>query len=271
MIDKLSLTIYSQPNFQYLELNGEIIEDQYRRNMYKYLCKLDQNMTVLYEPHKFSDVRNDMIPFTKIDLNPKHFECFDLMLAHLFAIFKYDESNHVSGEQFNITRLDVAVDLEDFNIKHILSSLHVKNIRDENMSFYKGTIYAGSDPKIRIYNKNKEIKSRLKKGWDITQYEKELLESGKDHTRFEIQKRHLGLKLDQLPNAAEGLVAYFDRLEFFDLKIDCACTVMQYLYKQINRKFRADLEKFKNMQIVPELKEKYIKEVREWFVSKEPF
>ncbi len=270
MIDKLSLTIYRQPNFQYLELNGEIKEDQYKRNMYKYLCQLN-NIVVLYEPHKFSDVRNDMIPFTKVDLNPKHFESFDHMLAHMLVIFKYEEDDRIPLVQFNITRLDVAVDLEVFTIKHILSSLHVKNIRDENMNFYKGTIYAGSDPMIRIYNKDKEIKSRLKKGWDITQYEKDLLESGKEHTRFEIQKRHIGLKLDQLPAAAEGLASYFDRLEFFDLKVDCACTVMQYLHRQINRKFRAELEKFKDMQIVPELKHRYIQSVREWFTSKEPF
>lgn len=270
MIDKLSLTIYRQPNFQYLENNGEIKEDRYRQNMYKYLCQLD-HIVVLYEPHKFSDVRNDMIPFTKVDLNPKHFESFDHMLAHLLVIFKYEEDDRIPLVQFNITRLDVAVDLEDFNTKHILSSLHVKNIRDENMNFYKGTIYAGSDPKIRIYNKNNEIKRRQKKGWDITPYENGLLESGKDHTRFEVQKRNTGLKLAYLIEAAEGLASYFDRLEFFDLKVDCSCTVMHVLYKQINRKFRKELEKFKDMQIVPELKKKYIASIREWFISKEPF
>lgn len=270
MIDKLSLTIYRQPNFQYLELNGEITEAYSKRQMYKYICELD-HIVVLYEPHRFSDARNDMIPFTKIDLNPKYFECFDHMLACLFVIFKYDENDLIPAEDFNITRLDIAVDLEDFNIKHILSSLHVKNIRDESMNLIKGTIYAGSDPKVVIYNKNSEILNRIKKRWDVTPYELKMLESGKEHTRFEVRKRHTGLKLAHLPAAAEALAVYFDRLEFFDLKVDCACTVMQFLYKQINRKFRADLEKFKNMQIVPALKEKYIASVREWFTSKEPF
>ena len=80
--------------------------------------------------------------------------------------------------------------MEDFSSKiYFFQPLNIKKIRSDSFNIFKGTIYGGSDPKIRIYDKVKEIKSRLRKNEKITEYEKGLLESGKSWTRFEIQKR----------------------------------------------------------------------------------
>jgi cobalamin biosynthesis Mg chelatase CobN len=271
MIDKLSLTCNRPPAYSYLERYGDTSEDEFRRRLYKYVCEL-QTATVFYKPHKFGQELNDRINFTKVDINPKRFSCFWEMWAYLDSMFRDVNSEvDLSLEEFNVTRVDIAVDLEDFNIKHILSSLHVKNIRDEGLSFYKGTIYAGTDPKIRIYNKIAEIKNRLRKKKEITAYERGLLESGKDYTRFEIQKRTDHLNLKRLSETCEELSSYFDRMEFFALEENCSCAVMQFVYKQVNRKFRDSLERFKNLQIIPDLKARYIESVRDWFAVKEPF
>ena len=214
MIDKLSLTTYRPPSNMFLELNGDVYEQEHRKNLYKYSCRLDKAY-VLWKPHKFGQEMNDRISYCKIDLNPKHFICYGEMWAYMDRIFR-DGKGEVEIEPgfFHVSRVDIAVDLEDFNIKHVLSSLHVKNIRDESLNIYKGTIYAGTDPKIRIYNKTNEIKARLRKGFDITEEEKRILETGKDYTRFEIQIRKTGLNLKTLSETAAGLASYFDRLEF---------------------------------------------------------
>jgi len=271
MIDKISLTCNFEPNYTYMDLHGDTSEDPYRVRLYKYICNLDF-ATVMYKPHKFSPELNDRIKFSKVDINPKRFSCYSEMWAYLDSLFReYDSPFDILPESFNVTRVDIAVDLENFNIKHILSSLHVKNIRDESLSFYKGTIYAGTDPKIRIYNKIAEIKNRIRKHKEITAYEQHLLDSGKEYTRFEIQKRTDNLNLKKLTENFEELSSYFDRIEFFSLQENCSCSVMQFLYKQINRKFRNNLECFKNLQIIPDLKDRYIKSAREWFSLKEPF
>ena len=47
---------------------------------------------------------------------------------------------------------------------------------------------------------------------------------------------------------------------------------MQFIYKKINRKFRKDLERFKNLEIIQELKNRYIESTAKWFSSDtEPF
>ena len=176
MIDKLSLTTYRHPNNTFLELNGDVYEQEHRKNLYKYSCRLSKAY-VLWKPHKFGQEMNDRISYTKIDLNPKHFACHGDTWAYIDRVFRNGKSEvDIEPEFFHVSRVDIAVDLEDFNIKHVLSSLHVKHIRDESMNFYKGTIYAGTDPKIRIYNKTSEIKARLRKGFDITEDEKRILE-----------------------------------------------------------------------------------------------
>jgi hypothetical protein len=268
MIDKLSLTTFIEPAKEYLELHGNITIDENRVNIFKYLAKLDKAV-ILYCPHKYSDNTNANIPFTKVDLNPKYFECYDHMEAYLFAIFDRPD---LSPEDFNVSRIDIAVDLQNFPIDRLLSMLRIKKIRSDSLSFYKGTIYAGSDPKIRIYEKTKEIKSRLKKGYKITDYEKKLLASGNSYTRFEIQIRNVKKTLKEIKDDPASLASYFDRLEIFDLQKSDDIGVLQILYKYINRKFRKELEKYKNSGVVEEIKKQYIDSVTSFFNSdKEPF
>lgn len=267
MIDKLSLTIYDMPDREYLENNGEITEDPHRSHIYKFNCRLDK-ATVLYYPHKFSEKTNAKIPFTKIDINPKYFECYNYMRAYINSIFGDTE---ISSEYFKASRIDIAVDIEDFSTDILLSILRIKRIRSESLHFFKGTVYAGTDPKIRIYDKVKEIKARLKKGNDITEYEKNLLESGKGYTRFEIQIRDTKKTLKEIEDDPLYFASYYDRLEVFNFNADDSSGVLQVLYKYINRKFRNELERYKDHNIIEEIKEKYRDSVNEWFSDKEPF
>ena len=139
------------------------------------------------------------------------------------------------------------------------------------MSFFKGTIYAGTDPKIRIYDKVKEIKSRIKEGKAISEYERGLLESGKSYTRFEVQIRSEKLTLRELAEDPFRFAEYFDRLEVFDFGDNEGSGVLHPICKYVNRKFRKDLEKYKNYKLVEDLKERYKSSVGDWFTVKDPF
>ena len=260
MIDKLSLTTFIEPCIEYLRFFGDIRGDEHRANIYKYLCKLDKAF-VLYCPHKFSDNTNANIPFTKVDINPKYFQSYKEMEVYLYAIFNRVD---LSPEDFNVSRIDIASDIENFPIDRLLSMLRIKRIRSDSLSFYKGTIYAGSDPKIRIYDKTKEIKSRLKKKYDITEYEKGLLESEYSYTRFEIQIRNVKKTLKEIIDDPASFASYYDRLEIFDFQDNEGSGILQILYKYINRKFRKELEQYKNNGVVNEIKDQYIDSVTRW-------
>lgn len=267
MIDKLSLTINILPDIEYLKNNARIIEDQHRQNIYKYLCRMDKAV-VLYLPHKFSDSTNANIPVSKIDINPKYFSCYSEMLAYISDMFIID----VKEDDLNSSRIDIAVDIEGISTDSILSMLRVERIRAESLSFFKGTIYAGTDPKFRIYNKINEIKARLRKGVEITDYEKMLVESGKIYTRFEIQIRLSKKSLKDIADDPASFSSYFDRLQVFDFGDDDQTGILQVRYKYINHKLRGELEQYRNFELVKTLKAKHIQEVMEWMHSaKEPF
>jgi len=267
MIDKLNLTIYRPPDFNFLELQGEITEAQ-RDKLYKYMCNLDR-CAVLYRPHKFSEETNFSIPYTKIDVNPKYFECFTELFQYLSQIFG---CTCLSLDAFNIARIDIAADIEDLTMKSILATLNIKRIRGDNFNVYKETIYGGSDPKIRIYDKTKEIKARSKKrSSSVTQNEKALLKSGKTWIRFEIQICHLNMTLQDLVNNPESLISYFDRLEFLRLDGNESHGIMQFLYRLINRKNRKEMEHLRNNDLVEKIKEVFLSNVSAWFAEKEPF
>src|ERR1035437_10442957 len=104
MIDKISLTTFYLPDWKFLAENWNIIEDQHRARHYKYLCRLDK-ATVLFHPHKYSEIRNMMMAQTKIDLNPKDFDSYEEMLSYVFMIFK---PNSISINDLKITRIDVS-------------------------------------------------------------------------------------------------------------------------------------------------------------------
>lgn len=270
MIDKLSLTIPVVPDVEYLMNHGDIREDQTRNHIYKNMCRLDRAL-VLYLPHKFSDSRNAKIPFTKIELNPKHFECYDYMEPYLFAIFG---DSVVSPADFNMTRVDIAVDVEGFPIDVLLSVMKIQRIRTDSLSFYKGTIYAGSDPKIRIYDKTKHLRDLIKEGKEeeFTDYERQMVASGKQYTRFEVQIRKGKKTLRELIDDPVSLASYFDRLEFFDFKDQEAVGVLQIVMKYVNRKFRKELERYRNHELSKDIKERYAASIKEWFrPGEEPF
>ena len=211
MIDKLSLTTSIVPDQEYLE--SHLTVDEYNRKIYKFIYEL-KRMVIFCYPHKFSESINARIPFTKIDISTKNFICFNELEAHLRALFNMTELDFTN---FNVSRIDIAADIENITPEKLLSTMNVKHIRTESFNVFKSTIYAGTDPKVRIYNKVKEIRARKKKGKEITEYEKSLLDSGKEWTRFEIQIRSVKKNLQEIADDPLSLASYFDRLEFIKM------------------------------------------------------
>ena len=267
MIDKLSLTTQIDIDADYLKSHGKEKIDESRMKLYRYIYELPR-ATVFCCPHKFSEDVNAQIPFTKIDINPKRFTCFNEMVAFLKILFNvYD----LKIEEFNVSRIDIAVDIENVSVENLLSTMNVKHIRTETFNVFKGTIYAGNDPKVRIYNKVKEIKARLKKRNQITDYERGLLDSGKDWTRFEIQIRSVGKNLKEIENDPLSLSSYFDRLEFIKTTGGETHGIMQFIYRFINRKFRKQIEELRDSDLIEKIKATYKSNVLDWFREKEPF
>lgn len=267
MIDKLSLTIYRQPDIKYLEAYGDIRVSEARKQIYKYMCVIDE-VLVLWKPHKFNEKTNLKIPYVKIDINPKYYCCYEEMESQLKSIFG---DHSLSPEEFNVSRVDPAIDIEEFPIIYVLASLRVKRIHSDNFSIYKGTIYAGTNPKIRIYDKVGEIKNRLRKGEHITEYEIKLLKSNKKWTRFEIQVRPEKTSLKSIIDNPVRLSAYFDKLEFYEMFDPESSGFMHFMYTFATNKNRKLLEEYRNNDLVKLIKSKYAESVLEWFDDQEPF
>jgi hypothetical protein len=65
---------------------------------------------------------------------------------------------------------------------------------------------------------------------------------------------------------------YFERFQVFDFGDSDSTGILQIRYKYINWKLRAQLERYRNFELVQSLKDKFIREVTDWFSSeKEPF
>jgi len=265
MIDYLSLTTQEPPDKSYLEYYGEITEDSFLSQMYRYMCELDK-ARVRYYPHKFKESTNARMPFTNIIVNPKYFDCYEEMEDYIFAIIN---NSNLSLEDINISRIDVAADIEDVNIKAVIATLHVKGIKA--FRIINDTIYAGKNPKVRIYNKLAEIRYRLKKNKKVTEGEEGLLESYKDLTRFEVAVSRPKINLKQLKENPVCLASYFDKLNFIQISCSNPCGVMQVMYKQVNRKFRKQIESLLNTPLLDKIKEAYTTEVIHWFDLKEPY
>lgn len=265
MIDYLSLTLQLPPDKDYMEYHGNVTEDSFMSHIYKYMCELDKSR-ILFCPHKFKEFTNARMPFTNIILNPKHFDCYEEMEVYIFSIMNSPELNL---EAINVSRIDVAADIEDINVKAIIAMLHVKGIKA--FRIINDTIYAGKNPKVRIYNKLAEIIYRIKKETKITEGENILLKSYKELTRFEVAVSRPKLNLKQLKENPVRLASYFDRLNFLKLSCSNPCGVMQIMYKQVNRKFRKQLEALRDMILLEKIKETYTSDVIQWFTEKEPF
>ena len=267
MIDKLSLTTYIVPDLDYLESHGRVSVDEYNMKLYKYIYEL-KRMVIFCCPHKFSESINARIPFTKIDISTKNFVCFSELEAHLKTLFNDPELDFTN---FNVSRIDIAADIDNITPEKLLSTMNVKHIRSESFNIHKGTIYAGVDPKIRIYNKVKEIRARIRKGKEITEYEKRLLDSGKEWTRFEIQIRSVKKNLKEIVDDPLSLASYFDRLEFIKTNRDETNGILQFIYRFINRKFRKEIEELRDKDLIERIKDTYRRNVTDWFTKKEPF
>lgn len=267
MIDKFNLTTFYEPDKSFLEDHGEIFEAN-RGKFYKYMCGLDNKIFVLYYPHKFSETRNALTPFTKIDLNPKDFGCYDHMFAELRKVFgRYD----ISPELFNVSRIDPASDMEDLAMYTVLLNIHIKKIQNKTFNIIKGSIYGGSNPKVAVYDKVAEIKYRKQQNIAVTEYEERLVQSGKAVTRFEIRITGIGLNLQEIVNDPESLVSYFNKIDLFDFEDQESSCPLQLWYRHVNKKIRKELDKFKALDLMERMKNNYILGVREWFKNQEPF
>jgi hypothetical protein len=197
--------------------------------------------------------------------NPKYFECFKFLYDYVGNVF----SCQPDLECLNVSRIDLTVDIENLPMDVVFSRLHVPGFTRDSLSLYKGTIYIGSKPKIRIYDKIKEIKQRLRKKMSITEREKGVVKSGKQITRFEIQLSNFGGNLKDVVNDPVSLVSNFDRIRFYDFedkeKIGSMAGGLYFLMTKINRKLRSTLDKFRSQELETMIKENYITSVKEWF------
>ena len=263
-IDKLCLTTYEMVKADYLREFWKVTEDLHRSRLFKYFCEMDYAQ-VMWKPHKFSAETNMRIPYSKIDVNPKHFDCFQYLCEYVRNIF----NDKLDLEYTNVSRIDLTADIENLPMDVVFSRLHVPGFNRDSLSLYKGTIYIGSNPKIRIYDKTKEIKQRQKKGRHITEWERGIIESGKQITRFEIQLSNFKGCLKDVVDNPVSLVSHFDRIRFYDFedkeKIGSMVGGLQFLMTKINRKLRGNLDKFRSKELETLIKETYITSVKEWF------
>lgn len=267
-IDMFNLTTYASVDKRYLEEVADIRENTPGKGLYKYFCKLDYG-EVMWKPHKFGPETNDKIPYTKVDINPKHFDSYKTFQDYLCGLFS--EYEDMGPERFNVSRIDLKSDIEDLPIDVVLSRLYAMGYRRGSVSIIRGsTIYIGSNPKIRIYDKIEEIKARCKKGCYISKVDEEMLLSGKQITRFEIQVRNYKGTLKDVVDDPLGLVSYFDRLQFYNFEDDgkiASLGGLQSLMSKIPRKNRAVFEKFKDKDLGDQVRNNYLTSVKEWFES----
>lgn len=185
----------------------------------------------------------------------------------------FSAMENISQDSFYVSRIDLKSDIENLPIDVVLSRLYAMGYRRDSVSIIKGsTIYIGSNPKIRIYDKAKEIYARIKMGGDLSEWDEEILKSGKQITRFEIQIRGYKGTLKDVAADPVSLVSYFDRLQFYNFEDDgkiASIGGLQLLFSKIPRKNRVVFETFKDKDIEEQVRNNYITSVREWFEGKD--
>jgi hypothetical protein len=267
-LDKLSLTIYEPPDRPLLDEIGYVSEDKFRNRFYRFFCNLDHTQ-IMWQPHKFGPAMNEQFAYTKVDCSPKHFSCFQDLMDTLQQYFY--AQNPISLDRFTISRIDVKADVENLPLDVVMARLFVKGLRKDSFSIYKGTIYMGVDPKIRIYDKTKEIKARVKKGYELTPWEEQVLKDERQITRFEVAVKRPGLTLVELEKNPASLVSYLERLEFFNFEDDQSISSvggLQLLLKNTRREFRKGLDEFTDKRIKQLIKDDYLAGVKTWFDDK---
>jgi len=265
-IDKLNLTTNQVVDFEFLQAKGyEIKEDERRRNIFKYFCKLEK-AELLWCPHKFSSLTNLNMIWSKIDINPKYFDSFKSMYEYL--CFAYNKE-YIPLDSFNVSRIDICSDIEGLPMDVVHARLYANQVNRRSFTIYKGqTIYIGANPKIRVYDKTAEIKYRLRKGYGLTDWEKIVIAEEKQITRLEIVIRGYKGTLRDLLENPYVLADYFDKLGFYDLGEDEAVLNhggLQFLLSKVNRKFRTEFDKYKDEQLLHNIKCGYLESVLDWF------
>jgi len=190
----------------------------------------------------------------------------------------FDPDEQMSLDRFNISRIDLKADIEDLPIDVVLSRLYVPGYRRDSVSIIKGsTIYIGANPKIRIYDKTKEIKSRnrrkKKRSMPISlpEWDQAILDSGKQVTRFEIQARNYRASLIDLKSNYKNLVTYFDRIKFYNFEDDgkiASIFGLQLLMSKIPRKIRSTFERFRDSGLERLIRENFTASLKAWFEGK---
>jgi len=267
-LDKLNLTIFEPPDRELLEEIGFVSEDPYRNRFYKYFCNLG-NIQLMWHPHKFGPELNERMAYTKIDCSPKFFPSFQDLISTVQNYFS--SPNRISLDRFTVSRIDVKADIEDLPLDVVLARLFVKGLRRDSLGTYKGTIYMGVNPKTRIYDKTKEIKSRKKKNGELTDWEEQVLNEEREITRFEIQVVRPGIDLEMVAKEPASLVSNFDKLEFFNFEDDeniSGVGGLQVILRNTHRTFKKSLYEFKDERIKQLIRDDYLEGVKAWFNDK---
>lgn len=268
-LDKLNLTIFEPVDSSLLDEIGYVREDKHRRNLYKYFVNLD-HCQIMWYPHKFGPKGNERIAYSKLDFSPKHFSSIQELESSLRQYFP-NGGFKGSLNRFEVSRIDIKADIENLPIPIVLARMFMKGLRDSSFSYYKGTIYMGVNPRFRIYDKTKEIQARQRDRVEILPNELEIVESGKQLTRFEVTIKRPGFCLDQLLSVEDQLTKYFDRMEFYDFEdaeVINGAGGLQLLLKNTRREFRKKLDEFKSTEISNRILNNFITGFRDWMNPK---
>ena len=140
----------------------------------------------------------------------------------------------------------------------------------KSVSFYKGnTIYIGTNPKIRIFNKTSQLFNKYVKKGNLTANELSLM-NGKPITRFSIELRNLKINLMELENNPIELASYFNRFKFYNFEDDECINRMggfQLLMSKIRREHRKSFEKYKDKELERLIKRNFKLSIKHWFKS----
>ncbi len=251
-LDKLCLTIFEPVDRSLMDELGDVREDMHRRNLYKYFINLD-HCQIMWHPHKFGPKGNERIGYTKLDFSPKHFKSFSELESCLRQYFPRGGYKG-SLSRFEVSRIDINADLENIPTSIVLARIFKSGLRSSSFNLQKGTIYMGVNPKLRVYDKTKEISDRKYKR-RILPHEQEILDSGKQLTRFELTIKRPQFSLDQLSSKEDFLLKFFRQLSFYDFEdaeqISDAGG-LQLLFKFFRREKRKVLEIYKSSNPVYE-------------------
>jgi|GEM_PF-2089880 len=268
-IGNLNLTTSLKPKTPLLKKIGLAKHDNFKKRIYKNFCKLDF-AEVFWEPHKFDLFTNLGIPYTKIDIHPKHFDRFDSLIDYLFDLFP--NQIDLQFNQFNISRIEVHSDIGNLPLDVVLARLWVMGYRRESVSFYKGnTIYIGSNPKIRVFNKTNQLMRKVANRKELAKWEQDTLKKNESITRFSIEIRNFGMNLQDIADNLKQLVSYFDRFKFYNFEDEGTIPQLgglQILLSKIRREHRKALQEFRDKDLEKLIRENFISSINQWFKKK---